>query len=360
MLSSLLASTAETLLDTSLQGWNIIIDHAFETLPRTPSQMEAGYPARFAYDQYANQIRELIRILGPAVVHGMRMAGTLRPYLVPAAVGAAAAAVNMPPRRKHPQTGWTQSPGPASDPWHYHGPADRTEAPSPGGEMPAKKNQKKKQQQRRANRPPVTGGQVRGAGSQLAIGHVGRGGMPLYKTLDDSVRIVSRSYPALTTGTTTGIVGVHYILGDDSSNSLDGALGKLATFYGMYDWTRIEDITFTFIPIGAYDYTGYVGMAIDPSPRAGAPTALTHVTRHTYAVLGDVKQPLTLHMNAAGLDKIGSGTRQWFTTDNNADVEWRAPAVFQLYASTNQTSGPTILGHLHIEARIAFKGASES
>lgn len=212
---------------------------------------------------------------------------------------------------------------------------------------------KPRQKPQRNSRPPVTSGQVVRAGPKVQY----------QLQPNDGVVVQLKSVTNITTVTTTGIASPGYFLGDGAGTgsvvSIDTVLGKLATFYGMYDWSSFQWLLLEYLPNVAYDATGYIGIAYDPDPRSDVASSITDVSRHTKAVTGDVKSPLRLLINRNDMREHGSGI-EWYTTNDNADLEWRGPGVVQIYAATNQVTSATVLGQLRMTGLVALKGINEA
>jgi hypothetical protein len=231
---------------------------------------------------------------------------------------------------------------------HYSRPVSSKQPNKPnnnkGGAMAPKRGKK-------AKNAPTSGRTTRRPGRTLGIPRsIG----------PDGVRIPMRGTVDLLN--TANTVLAHYRqLGSNTSGllSITNYISKLLNFYGMYDWARITRLKLTYTPNVGYSEVGWFGMAIDPNPRAVAPAALTHVTRHYHSVSGDIKNEHVLDLSQRQLEQLGSGNMQWYTTDNTADEEWRCPGVLQLYSKNTQLSGVSI-GQLIIEAVVEFKGLTEA
>lgn len=244
--------------------------------------------------------------------------------------------------------------------WPYDPLDDEYDIDSPfhgqqrGGGQPKKRYgmPKNKKQTKAKRNAPVHGGVNR---NNLALGGIRQ--LP-----GDTIQVDLRSVATIASDA-SGDVAIARFLGDGVGNaaavtSLDTYVGKLATFYGMYDWSRIIKLRFEYQPNVSFATTGFLGMAIDPNPRAVVPTSVTDVSRHYHSITGDCKQAMVLDISGAQLASQASGRASWYTTEDNADMEWRAPAVFQMLGDFAEGGSPVnaTVGHLHISATFQFKG----
>jgi hypothetical protein len=202
------------------------------------------------------------------------------------------------------------------------------------------------------NRPPVASGRVTGPGPKLKVNR------PL---AGDGISVVLRGVYSVT-NTALNTCAFYTPLGAVSGAGpvhLGLTVSKLNNFYAMYDWSRIRHITFTYRPQVAFSTVGWVGMAIDPQPRAVAPTGVSSVSRHYHSFVGDVKEPAILSIDQSKLSTLGGNSLTWYLNDTSADIEWRVPGVFQMYSSNDQANG-VLLGQLEVTAVMEFKGLTES
>jgi len=127
-------------------------------------------------------------------------------------------------------------------------------------------------------------------------------------------------------------------------------IGKWQLFATIYQFWKIHDISFQYVPIVGTQNLGTIAVCIVEDPSASTPGSINDVMTCRCAKIASIKDHFTLKYRPTGFDK------NWLYTQDRSLNENRLEIYGYFFYATLNCSATTVPGQWVINYKVSFKG----
>jgi hypothetical protein len=140
-----------------------------------------------------------------------------------------------------------------------------------------------------------------------------------------------------------------------SAHDLGSFVPRLATFSGLYQYTRFNTIKVTYTTVLSTSNVGAVSLGFNPDCNATYGAAIEDVANLQYSTISDCKSSFSISIPCRTLHESSARYGPWLTNTHAASNEQCAMGVLQVMATNTAGGSGSLFGFLTFEVDVSFR-----